>query len=144
MIGFFATGDPLQPVRTDLDNELDGVLTSLIRQRTRIPMITLDAQWFTREQVLAVLAHEEGTTFTRKDYKQMNDIVDGKNSAQDVDALAGDAAANVAAQLKPARPTVEELAFRVPPISAIAGVLIYEWAHGKPPPVPAAVPKGRM
>ena len=144
MIGFYATGDPSQLIRTDLDNELDGMLTWLIRQCTQIFMITLDAQWFTREQVLAVLAHEEGTTFTRKDYKQMNEIVDGKNSAKDVAPLAGDVTANVAAQLKPARPTVEELAFRVPPISAIAGVLIHEWAYGKPPPVPAAVPKGRM
>jgi len=45
MVGFYATASDSQQLRTDLDNELT------------------DARWFTREEIIAVLDHPEGTNF---------------------------------------------------------------------------------
>lgn len=45
MVGFYATAGESQEIRVDLDNEL------------------ADARWFTREEILAVLSHPQGTNF---------------------------------------------------------------------------------
>lgn len=70
MVGFYARANSTHPIRVDLDNEL------------------VDARWFTREEVLAVL-----------DYQSSNKE-DGPP-------------------------------FRVPPTTAIAGVLIRDWVEGR-------------
>jgi NAD+ diphosphatase len=111
--------------------------------------LILDAKWYTREEVLAVLEHKEGTSFTRSDYKQMSRSIDERvNVKVSVgDPLGGDAA--VQERVSPKRNAVafeahgnDEPAFRVPPRTAIAGVLISDWAFGK---VPAEIGfKGRM
>ncbi|EIW83465.1 hypothetical protein CONPUDRAFT_81396 [Coniophora puteana RWD-64-598 SS2] len=104
MVGFYATADSAAPIRTDLDNELE------------------DARWFTREEVRAVLAHPSGTNFTRRDYKQIADEVDPpvKDQQQSKEAASAHAIA----------PKDEEPPFRMPPMTAIAGVLIKHWADG--------------
>ncbi|KAI6131519.1 NUDIX hydrolase domain-like protein [Pisolithus croceorrhizus] len=79
MLGFSATADSSAPIRTDLDNELE------------------DARWYTREEVLAVLAHQAGNQ----------------------------PATNSDESVKEAEPL-----FKMPPPTAIAGVLIKQWAEG--------------
>lgn len=133
MVGFFATADPAQPIRTDLDNELE------------------DARWYTREEVIAVLEHAQGTNFTRRDWRQVAEVQEGKpdTATSGSDPLAGDAAAAAnkaqsAANL-PVKKEHDAPAFRVPPTTAIAGVLISHWAYEKPPPPPAPTPvKGNL
>ncbi|KAI0047942.1 hypothetical protein FA95DRAFT_1148265 [Auriscalpium vulgare] len=127
MVGFFATGDPEEPINLSLDKELE------------------DARWFTREEVLAVLEHKEGTNFTRRDFKTMADSIEGranvpnKDAKDEGDPLAGDATV-AASQAKEGvvqpKPTevpadANEPPFRVPPRTAIAGVLISDWAYGR-------------
>lgn len=79
MLGFYATADSSAPIRTDLDNELE------------------DARWYTREEVLAVLAHQAGA----------HSATSSHDSAGEVEPL-----------------------FKMPPPTAIAGVLIKQWAEG--------------
>ncbi|EAU91244.1 NAD+ diphosphatase [Coprinopsis cinerea okayama7 len=121
MVGFYARADSSKPIRVDLDNEL------------------ADARWFTKDEVRAVLNHRTGTTFGKSDYKRMNEIVEGKKledrSASDSSNAAaraftpsedGKAAANGQQPPKDSEPP-----FRLPPSSAIAGVLIRDWVEGK-------------
>lgn len=78
----------------------------------------LDAKWFTREEVLSVLAHPDGTNIRRREYKNFDE-------AQDHSAKAtGPVDPQAPKDLPP---------FRVPPTSAIAGVLISQWAKGEVP-----------
>lgn len=88
MVGFYSRADSTKPIRTDLDNEL------------------VDARWFTREEVQAVLARTDG----KKDHE--NSV-----KAFSTDPTKADGG--------------EEETFRLPPATAIAGVLIRDWAAGK-------------
>src|SRR5712675_1310777 len=124
MVGFYAIGDSLEPVRTDLDNELEGS-----QPRPSVPYLPWlnlvpDAKWYTREEVLAVLQHKGGTNFTRSDYKQMASIDERVNVKVSGDPLGGDATINDSQT----RDTAALLAhhdneppFRIPPRTAIAG-----------------------
>lgn len=135
MVGFYAIGDPLEPIRTDLDNELE------------------DAKWYTREEILAILKHKNGTNMSRSDYKQISSSIDERDnvkvSESAGDPLGGDAAVHDRDSQAPSRNAPDpvahgkdEPAFRIPPRTAIAGVLISDWAFGK---VPAEIGfKGRM
>jgi NAD+ diphosphatase len=106
MVGFYARADSSQPIRTDLDNEL------------------VDARWFTREEVLAVLNHTTGTYLHGREYKQLSDNLEGRKEDPNVKALApGPGAEDVKSP--------EETPFKLPPITSIAGVLIRGWAEGK-------------
>jgi NAD+ diphosphatase len=88
-------------------------------------VIIIDARWYTREEVLAVLNHRSGTRFTGRDYKKMNDITEGKTASGSAEQQ------KKAEENAPAAQQEDEPAFRVPPIAAIAGVLIRDWADGK-------------
>ncbi|KAG8734144.1 NADH pyrophosphatase [Ceratobasidium sp. 423] len=103
MIGCYASADSSQTIRTDLDNELE------------------DARWFTREEVLSVLAHPDGTNIRRREYKNFDE-------AQDQSTKSVTAAGPIDPQ-----PPKDQPSFRVPPQSAIAGVLISQWAKGEVP-----------
>ncbi|KDN50205.1 hypothetical protein RSAG8_01541, partial [Rhizoctonia solani AG-8 WAC10335] len=103
MIGCYASADSSQTIRTDLDNELE------------------DAKWFTREEVLSVLAHPDGTNIRRREYKNFDE-------AQDHSTKAAAAAGPIDPQ-----PPNDQPSIRVPPKSAIAGVLISQWAKGEVP-----------
>lgn len=99
MVGFYARADASKPIRVDLDNEL------------------VDARWFSKDDVRAVIDHKAGTQFRKADYKRMNDIVEG-NVSEDKE--------------KPGRGSpVDDLPFRLPPMTAIAGVLLRDWVDGK-------------
>ncbi|KAH9932439.1 NUDIX hydrolase domain-like protein [Fomitopsis serialis] len=118
MVGFYATADSSAPLRTDLDNELD------------------DARWYTREEILAVLSHAEGTNITRSDHRKLAASQEEKGPATSTaNALAGDAVTEEEKKAKAAEGP-SEVPFRVPPSTAIAGVLIGEWAYGRAGPQP--------
>ncbi|KAF7297962.1 hypothetical protein HMN09_01017100 [Mycena chlorophos] len=102
MVGFYARADSTKPIRIDLDNEL------------------VDARWYTREEVLAVLNHRLGSRFTRADQRILKEATEGPS-----------AESNAQPKEETAPPVEDEPAFRVPPTSAIAGVLIRDWAFGK-------------
>ncbi|CAG7847081.1 SubName: Full=Related to NPY1-NADH pyrophosphatase I of the Nudix family of hydrolases, has a peroxisomal targetin {ECO:0000313/EMBL:CCA69135.1} [Serendipita indica DSM 11827] len=105
MVGFYARADSNQPIVLDLDTEL------------------ADARWFTREEVLEVLAHPDGTNLGARDYRKLDNIVSG----QTTDPSASQAA-TAPPQEKPSAPGPK---FRVPPPTSIAGTLIATWAYGK-------------
>jgi NAD+ diphosphatase len=138
MVGFYAIGDPMEPIRIDLDKELEGSYTRLTVPNLPWLNLFLDARWYTRDEVLAVLQHEGGTRFTRSDYKQIASIDERVNVKVSVDdPLGGDAAVHDS-QTRDAAPALVapddiELPFRVPPRTAIAGVLISDWAFGRAP-----------
>ncbi|KAG8875958.1 NADH pyrophosphatase [Tulasnella sp. 332] len=94
MIGFYALADAEQVIRTDLDTELE------------------DARWFTRDEILEVLNHPEGTRMTTRELKNL-----------------GEASSTVGSGAPGARAPPP---FRLPNRKhAIGGVLISDWAHGK-------------
>jgi NAD+ diphosphatase len=106
--------------------------------------VSLDARWYTREQVLAVLQHNEGTSFTRSDYRYFEKRIEERVNVtvSGGDPLGGDAAVHDSSpRVVPAPAVIDanEPPFRVPPRTAIAGVLISDWAYGKAPTL-----KGRM
>lgn len=72
-----------------------------------------DAQWYTREQILEVLAHPIGATLTTRDHKKFTDMDKDKDS-KEVESK-----------------QVDEPPFRIPPTTAIAGMLIRDWAERK-------------
>ena len=105
-----------------------------------------DARWFTREEVLAVLAHPDGTNIKKRDYLKLDAIMSGsapKQQQQQQQQPAGiESASDMDASQAAARPQkqtevheefkdVGEPPFRVPPRNAIAGVLISDWAFGR-------------
>lgn len=75
----------------------------------------LDAKWFTREEILAVLAHPDGTNIRRREHKNFDEPQDHSGKP--------------AAAAGPIDPPKDLPPFRVPPVSAIAGVLIAQWAR---------------
>ncbi|KAK7057642.1 NUDIX hydrolase domain-like protein [Favolaschia claudopus] len=117
MVGFYARADATQPIRLDLDNEL------------------MDARWYTRNEILEVLNHKLGTRIVASDQKKFAENAD-KASHEAVSAV----------EAKPAvEPVVDEPPFRVPPTSAIAGVLIRDWAYKKIQfPTTPVVQKGNL
>lgn len=102
MVGFYARADSTKPIRTDLDNEL------------------VDARWYTRQEVLHVLNHPEGTRFIRTDVKKMAEITEGRQDDSQPSPPASEATRREG-----------DPPFRLPPTTAIAGVLIRDWADGK-------------
>lgn len=138
MVGFYARADSTKPIRTDLDNELVGEHCSVghhshHRRHSRIHMP--DARWFTRQEVESVLGHSTGTTFRQSDYKKMAEIVDGASKPPsaplDPAAQALTPRDDKAKQQYVPPPSDGDPPFRLPPITAIAGVLIRDWIERK-------------
>ena len=99
-----------------------------------------DARWFTREEVLAVLAHPDGTNLRKRDYVKLDAITSGSVPKQQQQRAGIESASDMDASQAAAKPQMEvqkeikdvgEPPFRVPPRSAIAGVLISDWAYGR-------------
>ncbi|KAG9309321.1 NUDIX hydrolase domain-like protein [Chiua virens] len=93
MLGFYATADESESIRTDLDNELE------------------DARWYTREEVLTSLSWVSNTT----NEKIVSAWTEDKTETQ----------SGINTVVKAESP------FKMPPPTAIAGVLIKHWAEGK-------------
>ncbi|KZT44352.1 hypothetical protein SISSUDRAFT_1056715 [Sistotremastrum suecicum HHB10207 ss-3] len=77
-----------------------------------------EARFYTKDEVRAVLAHRDGAVLRRNEYKRLEEVESGKALAPE-----GEPASTVSALDRPS--------FRVPPISAVAGVLITEWVNGR-------------
>ncbi|EMD33692.1 hypothetical protein CERSUDRAFT_159950 [Gelatoporia subvermispora B] len=128
MVGFYATADASQPIRVDLDNELE------------------DARWYTRDEILTVLNHAAGATLTDRDHKKMAEVQEAggtaPKSASTAKLLAGDSTKST----DKLEEGPQEVPFRVPPLTAIAGVLISQWAHRQEGPGSGAaqVQKGNL
>ena len=94
--------------------------------------------------MLAVLAHPDGTNLRKRDYVKLDEITSGsapKQQQQQQQQGAGiESASDMDTTQASARPQMEvqeemkhvgEPPYRVPPRSAIAGVLISDWAYGR-------------
>ncbi|KAF7351019.1 hypothetical protein MSAN_01664200 [Mycena sanguinolenta] len=116
MVGFYVRADASQPIRLDLDNEL------------------MDARWYTRDEILAVLNHALGTKIDASAHKRLAEAADSAGHEK------------VSAEVKTIEQGVDEPPFRVPPTGAIAGVLIRDWAYRKIQFSPAlpSVQKGNL
>jgi NAD+ diphosphatase len=124
MVGFYARADANQPIRTDLDNELVGQSSFFIK-KGRPSCRTIDARWYTRAEIITVLNHPTGGKFGTAEYKKMTENEEGKpNDDKHLDP---------ALHLK----TPDDPPFRLPPATAIAGVLIRDWVEGKISFIPA-------
>jgi NAD+ diphosphatase len=117
MVGFYARADATQPIRTDLDKELAGMQVFLSWQCPLLMII--DARWFTRAEIQSVLDHPTGTTFGRAEYKKMAESTEGRVRRDNKDST-------VIEDIK-----IEGPPFKLPPITAIAGILIRDWATRK-------------
>ncbi|KAH8827884.1 NUDIX hydrolase domain-like protein [Flagelloscypha sp. PMI_526] len=108
MVGFFARADSSKPIRTDLDNEL------------------ADAKWFSRQEIQAIVAHPTaGGPLTRQELQRYEENQQlGKHLAPSDSSTAQQRPPT--SGLKP-----DQAPFRIPPATAIAGVLIRDWASGK-------------
>lgn len=91
------------------------------RPKLAILIVLADARWYTREEILGVLGDPLGTKLKGNDPT--------KGGASTAASLAGDAAKSAGGNDAQAKP--DEPPFRLPPITAIAGVLISDWAHKK-------------
>jgi NAD+ diphosphatase len=68
----------------------------------------------------------------KSDYKKMNELVEGKQGEDGAKQADSSASAPTNGQEKQDKAVAdEEPPFRLPPDSAIAGVLIRDWADGK-------------
>ncbi|KDQ28273.1 hypothetical protein PLEOSDRAFT_28295, partial [Pleurotus ostreatus PC15] len=110
MVGYYARADSSKPIRVDLDNELEG---------GAIGFTPRYARWYTRDEIIAVFNHPTGTGLTARDNKAINDRIDNRDNRAP--------AANP--EVNP--PSGNEPPFKMPPETAIAGVLIRDWAFGK-------------
>lgn len=82
----------------------------------------IDARWFTREEVAAVLAHKHGSTIRRTEFRRLNEDEGRKDDGE------GEKEKEIKAKEDEGEHSTP--AFRVPPATAIAGVLIRDWARG--------------
>jgi NAD+ diphosphatase len=114
MVGFYARADSTQPIRMDLDNELAGVHPPLSHKW--LLLMIIDAQWFNRAEIQSVLDNP-GAGFGSAEYKKMAESTEDRNNQRD---------SKITEDIK-----MEGLPFKLPPVTAIAGVLIRHWVEGK-------------
>ena len=144
MVGFYARADASQPIRIDLDNELEGKVFHFPPTCTHLPHIlphTADARWFTRSEILPILGHN----FAAPDYKKMTERTEGRDNLNHNPSQGAENGTGALAHSDPSVPAkaravnepvamsqpVDEPPFRLPPVNAIAGLLIRAWADGK-------------
>ena len=134
MVGFYARADSTKPIRTDLDNELAGKYSTFSIYTFFNSEKYVDAKWFTRDELRPVLEHKAGTRFDKSDYKKINEIIEGRSNLEenaDVDSTI-QALTPAESKTTPKQPNhSDEPSFKLPAVSAIAGVLIRDWVDGK-------------
>ena len=90
--------------------------------------------------MLTVLAHPDGTNLRKRDYVKLDAITSGSVPKQQQERAGIESASDMDASQAATKPQVEvekeikdvgEPPYRVPPRSAIAGVLISDWAYGR-------------
>lgn len=132
MVGCFGRADPSQTIRLDLDNELES------------------ARWFTKAEIRAIMADPEGTVGNRHDPKEYFDVRRPRFGLPDLSCHSGSSVpsfrrmADLAltppfgpscarqqdGKLLPGPPPSSSGPehFKLPPTTAIAGVLTRAWA----------------
>ena len=81
------------------------------------------------------MSHADGTNLTRQDQKQLSAAAEGSNpNAKPDEAGAQPKAAAGASGAAPS----DGPAFRVPPLTAVGGVIMTEWAYGRAGPQPVS------
>ena len=98
--------------------------------------LSVDARWFTRDEILAILNHESGTRFGKDQKKIVENTVDRSNTEKSTlepaPQVLRTADTTTAPQTRVAERRISwELSFRLPAVSSIAGVLIRDWAEKK-------------
>jgi len=125
MVGCFAIADSSQVIRTDLDNELE------------------DARWFTRDEVLTILGSTSGTELKKNELRKMGRYAGDEKRIPPAEDLKltrgaaeggelGEAASRSESESESdeqAKRKQMEETLRVPGKTAIAGVLIWKFAH---------------
>ena len=129
MVGFYARADSTKPIRTDLDNELAGKCNTVSIYTSSILKKHVDARWFTRDEVRSVLEHKAGTRFDKSDYKKMNEMTEGRNNLEEIAKVDSTLAESKTTSKQPSYS--DEPPFKLPNVTAIAGVLIRDWVDGK-------------
>lgn len=126
MVGFYCRASSSQTIRVDLDNELEGIPPTFPPSPTcssNIEHHLPDARWFTRQEILDVVGHKEGTFLTTG--KQPKIAAAWTEEEATLQKETADKA----------KPAPE---FKLPPATAIAGVLLRDWVYGRvkfgPPP----------
>ncbi|KAF8639256.1 hypothetical protein AX16_010328 [Volvariella volvacea WC 439] len=112
MVGYYCTANSQARVRTDLDNEL------------------VDAKWYTKGEVQAVLAHSGGAVITKKEnpwFEAGKDEPHDHGSGKEPAALS----ATIITTTTSTDQGDSQPAFRVPPRTAVGGVLISDWAFDR-------------
>ena len=97
---------------------------------------TPEARWFARDEVLAVLNHTEGTNLSRQDHKELAAAAEGSNPHAKPDEA--NAQSKVAARTAPGPTGRAGPLFKIPPRTAIGGVILCEWAYGRAGPQPVS------
>ncbi|KAK6910783.1 NAD+ diphosphatase [Kwoniella mangroviensis CBS 8886] len=108
MVGTFGRAKDGQTIRLDLDNELE------------------DAQWFPKSLIQRIISSPTGSTFSQKDYKQLEQKSQTHHDQETSAALAP-------SEKKPDELVAKDVELgisRVPPRTAIAGTLIRQWCDG--------------
>jgi NAD+ diphosphatase len=132
MVGFYARADSTKPIRTDLDNELAGKYSTVSIYSSSILKKYVDAKWFTRDEVRSVLEHNSGTRFDKSDYKKMNEMSEGRsNLGQNAKEDSAIQVLTPTESKSTPKQYGDEPPFKLPNVSAIAGVLIRDWVDGK-------------
>ncbi len=101
-----------------------------------------DARWFTRKEIESVVWHKKGSLFRQDDYQKMKETIDGRSNIEQsnegetvVQALhpseSGVAIARVLGQEEEKAIGRDEPPFKIPPETAIAGMIIRDWVAGK-------------
>ena len=101
-----------------------------------------EARWFTREELLAVLAHTDGTRISRQEHRELAAAAENSNPNKNPDAATADARgakSSVAPVLSDSAPP-----FKIPPRTAIGGVILSEWAYGRAGPQPVTPKLGNL
>ena len=88
-----------------------------------------EARWFTREELLEVLSHTEGTRITQQEHREIAASAENSNPNAHPDAT------DVKTASAPA-PSTSAPPFKIPPRTAIGGVILSEWAYGRAGPQP--------
>lgn len=96
-----------------------------------------EARWFTREELLAVLSHTEGTRITQQEHREIAASAENSNPNANVDAK------DVKSVSTPA-PSASAPPFKIPPLTAIGGVILSEWAYGRAGPQPVKPKLGNL
>ena len=106
------------------------------------PGAPAEARWFAREELLAVLAHAEGTRISQQEHREIAATAENSNPNANPDAVSA-GAKDVGGATAPA-PSAGAPPFKIPPLTAIGGVILSEWAYGRAGPQPITPRLGNL